>query len=52
MMCDKPPVMLSHAIACFLRKIRAIAIGNYAELLDVFLFQSGKHNRVRLCHMR
>src|ERR1700722_14529193 len=33
--------------ACFLRKIRTIAIGNYAELLDVFLFQSGQHSRVR-----
>src|SRR5271166_5029625 len=46
-MCDKPPVMLSHAVTRFLRKIRAITIGNYAELLDVFLFQSGKHSRVR-----
>jgi hypothetical protein len=38
---DNLPVMLSHDVARFLRKIRAIAIGKCVELLDVFLFQSG-----------
>src|SRR5271165_3618045 len=45
---DKLPVMLSHDVARLLRKIRAIAIGKYTELLDVFLFQSGKQTRLRL----
>src|SRR5580693_4526895 len=45
---DKLPMMLSHDVARLLRKIRAIAIGKYTELLDVFLFQSGKQTRLRL----
>src|SRR4029077_13801253 len=41
-------MMLSHDVARLLRKIRAIAIGKYTELLDIFLFQSGKQTRLRL----